>query len=101
MQFSEKILTLAKEAEQALAPMFNDIDAVSFENTQKIMNSFCKHRVSEAMFMASSGYGYDDRGREALDEVWADVMGAESAFVRHSIANGTQALTIGLSLIHI
>lgn len=96
MQFSEKILTLAKEAEQALAPMFNDIDAVSFENTQKIMNSFCKHRVSEAMFMASSGYGYDDRGREALDEVWADVMGAESAFVRHSIANGTQALTIGL-----
>lgn len=96
MQFSEKILTLAKEAEQALAPMFADIDAVSFENTQKIMSSFREHRVSEAMFMASSGYGYDDRGREVLDEVWADVMGAEAAFVRHSIANGTQALTIGL-----
>ena len=96
MQFSEKILTLAKEAEQALAPMFADIDAVSFKNTQKIMNAFREHRVSEAMFMASSGYGYDDRGREVLDEVWADVMGAEAAFVRHSIANGTQALTIGL-----
>ncbi len=96
MQFSEKILTLAKEAEQALAPMFADIDAVSFENTQKIMNAFREHRVSEAMFMASSGYGYDDRGREVLDAVWADVMGAEAAFVRHSIANGTQALTIGL-----
>lgn len=96
MQFSEKILTLAKEAEQALASMFADIDAVSFENTQKIMSSFREHRVSEAMFMASSGYGYDDRGREVLDEVWADVMGAEAAFVRHSIANGTQALTIGL-----
>ena len=96
MQFSEKILTLANQAEQALAPMFADIDAVSFENTQKIMNAFREHRVSEAMFMASSGYGYDDRGREVLDAVWADVMGAEAAFVRHSIANGTQALTIGL-----
>ena len=96
MQFSDKILSLAKEAEKALAPIFSDIDAVSFENTQKIMNAFREHRVSEAMFMASSGYGYDDRGREVLDAVWADVMGAEAAFVRHSIANGTHALTIGL-----
>lgn len=96
MKFSDKILKLAEKAEQALAPIFADIDAVSFENTQKIMNSFREHRVSEAMFMPSSGYGYDDRGRETLDAVWADVMGAEAAFVRHSIANGTQALTIGL-----
>ena len=96
MQFSDKILSLAKEAESALAPIFADIDAVSFENTQKIMNAFREHRVSESMFMASSGYGYDDRGREVLDAVWADVMGAEAAFVRHSIANGTHALTIGL-----
>ena len=96
MQFSDKILTLAREAEKALAPIFDDIDAISFENTQKIMNAFREHRVSESMFMASSGYGYDDRGREVLDAVWADVMGAEAAFVRHSIANGTHALTIGL-----
>ena len=96
MQFSDKILSLAKEAESALAPIFADIDAVSFENTQKIMNAFREHRVSESMFVPSSGYGYDDRGREVLDAVWADVMGAEAAFVRHSIANGTHALTIGL-----
>ncbi|MBE6593949.1 MAG: hypothetical protein E7642_08200 [Ruminococcaceae bacterium] len=96
MQFSDKILTLAREAEKALAPIFADIDAISFENTQKIMNAFREHRVSESMFMATSGYGYDDRGREVLDAVWADVMGAEAAFVRHSIANGTHALTIGL-----
>ena len=96
MQFSDKILSLAREAEKALAPIFADIDAISFENTQKIMNAFREHRVSESMFMATSGYGYDDRGREVLDAVWADVMGAEAAFVRHSIANGTHALTIGL-----
>ena len=96
MQFSEKILSLCAEAERELAPIFADIDAVSFANTKKIMDAFREHRVSESMFMASSGYGYDDRGREVLDAVWADVMDAEAAFVRHSIVNGTQALTIGL-----
>jgi cystathionine beta-lyase family protein involved in aluminum resistance len=60
------------------------------------MNAFAEHRVSEAMFAASSGYGYDDRGRDTLDRIWADVMDAEAAFVRHSIVNGTQALAIGL-----
>ena len=96
MQFCERILELAEQAEKALEPIFKEIDAVSFANTQKIMNAFREHRVSEANFAASSGYGYDDRGREVLDAIWADVMGAEAAFVRHSIANGTQALTIGL-----
>ena len=96
MEFSNRILGLAKDAERELAPIFADIDGVSFENTKKIMDAFKRHRVSEAMFAPTSGYGYDDRGRDVLDAVWADVMGAEAAFVRHSIVNGTQALTIGL-----
>lgn len=96
MRFSDKVLTLAAEAEGALADRFSEIDRISFENTEKIMNAFREHRVSEAVFNPTSGYGYNDRGREILDEIWADVMGAEAAFVRHSIVNGTQALTIGL-----
>ena len=96
MQFSSRILELAREAEVALAPIFARVDEISFENTKKIMDAFREHRVSEPLFAATSGYGYDDRGREVLDRVWADVMGAEAAFVRHSIANGTHALTIGL-----
>jgi cystathionine beta-lyase family protein involved in aluminum resistance len=96
MQFSERILGLCAEAERELAPIFAEIDAISFANTKKIMDAFREHRVSESMFISTSGYGYDDRGREVLDAVWADVMGAEAAFVRHSIVNGTQALTIGL-----
>ena len=96
MQFSERILGLCAEAERELAPIFAEIDATSFANTKKIMDAFREHRVSESMFISTSGYGYDDRGREVLDAVWADVMGAEAAFVRHSIVNGTQALTIGL-----
>ena len=96
MDFSKKITDLAAEAEIALAQRFAEIDKISFINTERIMKAFAEHRVSEAMFAASSGYGYDDRGRDTLDKIWADVMGAEAAFVRHSIVNGTQALTIGL-----
>lgn len=96
MEISQKVQTLAAQAEKALSDIFARIDRISFENTQKIMNSFKEHRVSEAVFNPTSGYGYNDRGREILDEIWADVMGAEAAFVRHSIVNGTQALTIGL-----
>ena len=92
----EKIAALTAEAEEKLADIFAEIDRVSFTNTKKIMDTFKEHRVSETMFNATSGYGYDDHGREALDKIWADVMGAEAAFVRHNIVNGTQALTIGL-----
>ena len=92
----EKIAALCAEAEEKLADIFAEIDRISFANTKKIMDTFKEHRVSETMFNATSGYGYDDHGREALDKIWADVMGAEAAFVRHNIVNGTQALTIGL-----
>lgn len=96
MQFSEKITELAARAEAALATRFAEIDRVAFENTQRVMDSFRSHRVSDSMFQSSSGYGNDDRGREVLDEIWADVMGAEAAFVRQNIVSGTHALTIGL-----
>ena len=96
MEFSQKLIDLAARAEEALKDRFAEIDRISFENTQKIMKSFREHRVSDSLFAPTSGYGYDDRGRDVLDRVWADVMGAEAAFVRHSIVNGTQALTIGL-----
>lgn len=94
--FSEKLLKLSAEAEKALEPHFRRIDNISFENTKKILDLYREYRVSDAMFCASSGYGYDDKGRDTLDKIWADVMGAEAAFVRHSIVNGTQAITIGL-----
>ena len=96
MQFSDTILALCAQAEAALAPRFAAIDRTAFENTQKVMDAFRRHRVSDALFQSTSGYGNGDRGRDVLDEVWADVMGAEAAFVRHSIVSGTHALTIGL-----
>ena len=96
MQFSQKIIQLSQEAEAALKPHFDRIDDISFENTQKVMDAFREFRVADAMFQTTSGYGYDDRGRDVLDQIWAKVMDAESAIVRHNIVSGTHALSIGL-----
>ena len=96
MEFSPELIKLSAKADADLAEIFADIDAIEFKNTEKVMNAFREHRVADAMFGSTSGYGYDDRGRDTLDEIWADVMGAEAAIVRHSIVSGTHALTIGL-----
>lgn len=96
MTFSDELLKIADEAEAALAPQFAEISRIARANTAKVMRAFAEHRVDAACFAGSSGYGYDDRGRDTLDKIFADVMGAEAAFVRHNIVNGTHALTIGL-----
>lgn len=96
IEFSEELLTLADKAESALAKEFAHIAKTAHENTARVMSAFAEHRVDAACFAPTTGYGYDDRGREVLDRIFADVMGAESAFVRHNVVNGTHALTIGL-----
>ncbi|MBO5313494.1 MAG: methionine gamma-lyase family protein [Clostridia bacterium] len=94
--FSEKLLQIAKSAENDLREIFEELDRISLENTGRVLDSFKEHRVSEGMFAGTTGYGYDDMGRDALEKIYADVFGAESALVRHTIASGTSALTIGL-----
>lgn len=96
MVFSEKLLSIAAEAEKELADIYGDIEKVSLENTAKVLSAFKNHRVSDSMFQGTTGYGYDDVGREALEKIYAEVFGGEDALVRHSIANGTHAITIAL-----
>ena len=81
MEFSNKIWDLVSEAERSLQETFNEIDRVSFKNTKKVMDAFANHRVSDAMFNSTSGYGYDDKGRDVLDNIWAEVFGCEAALV--------------------
>ena len=87
---------LSEQAECELEAIFKNIRAVSETNTKKIMAAFRENKVSASHFMPSDGYGYDDKGRDTLDKIYAEVFGVEAAFVRHSIANGTHALAIGL-----
>ena len=91
-----QIEDLVARAETALSPHFKKIDETAFSNQKKVLEAFWKHKISETHLSISKGYGYNDRGREALDLVWADAFEAEAAFVRPHIVSGTHAITIGL-----
>ena len=92
----EKLGKIAAEADISLRDIFADIDRVAMKRTEDVCRAFARARVSESSFYPTSGYGYGDRGREAIDAVYADVFGCEAAVVRHNIVSGTHALTIGL-----
>jgi len=93
---NERLSALSDEALTRVKPRFDHIDEVAEYNVQKVLAAFANHRVSESHFVPTTGYGYGDRGRDTLDAVFAQVMGAEDALVRHSIVSGTHAITIAL-----
>ena len=95
--FSERLLNIAAEAERELKPVFDELERISFENTQRVLETYREHRVSEAMLGTTTGYGYDDVGRTTLEKVYADCFHTEAALVRPQITCGTHALTVALS----
>ena len=99
MKISEikpEVYEMAKRTQEKLGGRFREIDIVAEHNTRKVMEAFQDHRVSEACFAGTTGYGYDDLGRETLDKIYADVFGAEAALVRIQFVNGTHALTAAM-----
>lgn len=88
----KELQSMVKETEKRIRPVFDEIESRAEQNTEKVLDAFRKHRVSEAMFAGSTGYGYDDVGRDTLDRIWADVFGTESALVRGGFVNGTHAI---------
>ena len=89
---SSKTIGLMEKAEGELKEQFDKIDKISAYNQARVLGSFQNNRISYAHFGETSGYGYDDLGRDSLDKVFADVFGAEDAIVRHNIVSGTQAI---------
>jgi len=92
-----EIIDLAAEAEERVEERFAEIDEIARENTLRVMRAFQNHRVSEACFAGTTGYGYDDLGRDTLDRIYAEVFGTEAALVRLGFVNGTHAITAALS----
>ena len=92
LDISEEIRQLGAQAEKAVRPYFDVIDEISEYNTEKVLAAFAKNRVAEAMFAGTTGYGYDDKGRDTLDQIYADIFGTEAALVRIGFVNGTHAL---------
>lgn len=95
-EFDERILKLAEKAEAECSCVFAEADRVARQNGERVLRAFINNKVSAACLGGTTGYGYDDIGRDTLDKVYAEVFGAEDALVRHSFVSGTHALTVAL-----
>ncbi len=94
--FSEKTKKIIADAEAAAKEEFLRIDEVALFNQAKVLSAFCENRISAAHLVGTTGYGYDDLGRDALDKVYAAAFEAEDAIVRMNLTSGTQAITTAL-----
>lgn len=95
-KFDEKLVKLAEKAEENCSESFRTFEKTAEFNSAKVLNAFAENRISESCFYGSTGYGYGDIGREALDKVYADVFGTEDALVRYNFVSGTHALSTAL-----
>ncbi len=93
---NDKITALIRNAEQDLQAQFSALDERELRNTQKILDLYKKHEVAARHFAPTTGYGYDDVGRDTLEKIFADLFGAEAAIVRPHITSGTHALSMCL-----
>ena len=92
----ERLMRLDKKILAEISPRFKETDDITEYNQLKMLSAFIKNGVTESAFAGSTGYGYDDRGREILERVMADAMGAEDSLIRHNFVSGTHTLTVAL-----
>ena len=96
LEITEKISRFVDQAEAECADAFARLDVIERANTRKVLAAFQRHRISARHFAPTTGYGYDDIGRDTLSEMFAELMGCEAALVRPQIASGTHALALCL-----
>ncbi|MCM3725855.1 methionine gamma-lyase family protein [Neobacillus cucumis] len=96
LQNGDKLYSVVRKVEQQIAEVHKEIDERIESNQFRVLKSFQKHRVSDSHFIPSTGYGYDDIGRDTLELVYADVFGGEAGLVRPQIISGTHAISIAL-----
>lgn len=92
----QEIVNLAKEVEQEVKSIFEQIDEICEANSLKVLQAFRDNHVSDMHFNATTGYGYGDVGREAIEAIFSKVLGAEDSLVRGQFISGTHALTVAL-----
>lgn len=95
-EIDSRIENASNKAIEKCKEQFEKIEKVTEYNQLKVLNAFVENGISETHFIPSTGYGYGDRGRDALDKVWAQVFCAEDALVRHNFVSGTHTLTVAL-----
>jgi len=90
------VRNLIEKTELELVDVFKDIDEVCRYNSEKVLNAFINNKVTEAHFNSTTGYGYDDIGRDVIEKIFCDCLGAEDALVRSQFISGSHALTVAL-----
>ncbi|MCI9625326.1 MAG: hypothetical protein HFI90_00935 [Clostridia bacterium] len=93
---SQRVLDIERRVTEKIAPRLRELEAVREFHQIRVLNGFRKNAIREQHFLGTTGYGYDDLGREAIDALFADVFGAEDALVRMNIVSGTHALSLCL-----
>jgi len=93
---SPVVLQIAKTVQSMCKGAFERVDDICEHNSLRVLAAFGEERISESHLLGTSGYGYSDRGRDALDRVYARAFGAEDALVRHTFACGTAAIATAL-----
>ena len=96
LQISERTRAMARQAEADLREQFARIDSIAEANSEKVLAAFQKYRVAEHCFSGTTGYGYNDQGRDDLDKIYADIFGTEDALVRIQFVNGTHTISCAL-----
>ncbi|MCI6858351.1 MAG: methionine gamma-lyase family protein, partial [Eubacterium sp.] len=96
MGISRPVFHFCKGVETELKERFDDIDSTAECNQMKVLKAMQKNHLSEACFAPTTGYGYNDIGRETLEKIYADVFGTQDALVRPQITCGTHALALAL-----
>ena len=94
LQISEKTVQLVMDAEKDCREEFAKIEEVEYKNSLKVLSSFHKNEITESHFNATTGYGYNDLGRDGIEAVFRDVLGAEKALVRSQFISGSHALNV-------
>jgi cystathionine beta-lyase family protein involved in aluminum resistance len=96
LTYGKQLQSIAEMAEEKISDIHQKIDRRAESNQFRVLSSFQKHKVSDSHFIPTTGYGYDDIGRDTLELIYADVFGGEAALVRPQIISGTHAISISL-----
>ncbi|MHC0039582.1 methionine gamma-lyase family protein [Pseudoneobacillus sp. C159] len=96
LKFGEDLNLLVKEIESQISPIHQEIEERIEKNQFRVLKSFQNHKVSDSHFIPSTGYGYDDYGRDTLEKIYGEVFGGEAGLVRPQIISGTHAISIAL-----
>lgn len=96
LDIDSNVLKMFEDTEASLSNIFDEINKLEEKNTLRVLSAFHKYQISEVHFSSTTGYGYNDIGRDTIEKVFASVLGSEDALVRGQFISGTHALTVAL-----